>query len=57
MVEKFRDKGGSVIIGGDFNEEDISLSEMNKRMKGMGLVNAIANKEGDTSETYKNGKR
>ena len=57
MVERFRTRGGSVIIGGDFNEEDLPKSKMTKRMEEMGLENAIAREGQNTPETFKSGKK
>ena len=57
MVETFREERGSIIIGGDFNEEDGPDSEMTKRMLGMGLVHDIAREGRKTPETHKQGKK
>ena len=56
-VENFRNKGGSVIIGGDFNEEDTPSSTMTKRMKDMGMENVVARYGGETPATFKGGKK
>ena len=57
LVGRFRENGGSIVVGGDFNEEDRPTSHMTEAMGRMGLVNAIRRTDLTTSETRKQGKK
>ena len=56
-IEDFREKGGSVIIGGDFNEEDVPSSTMTRRMRAMGMENVAGRYADRTPATFKGGKK